>query len=414
MKKILKNRMIDFLVAFAPVIGGGLESQINTAMAYESPIVQESRQKPAPAPKPAQAPASISEDLKRDGYDRGNKKESKIERPKYHPSIEDYERQLEREISQLVPTYYEFNVGFDNPEKSLLKERFNKIRENPKIVQNNKHYHEFTKHLKSHYDNKEIKGFLGLGLSLSELSETVDGGNDLKKELGFSINLNNPKENDKAVLFLIWLQSQKDRTINKNDGELFYRVLDDIAKSGKMPTRDYKSKEFAHLESRPYSADYESDVDVKREKRTIEEFGGILGVVNSAIWGGVEPVITDYIDEELVNKWSGPIGNNELMNLPPFPKLLSSSFYLNENKKINLGMFFPDRVKKEKIKNAGIELYNPRGEKIKSWNFKVYEPLEVENFDLEKIVRKNGFGTYNSAFFINDKCWNVRQFEVGY
>ena len=42
---------------------------------------------------------------------RVTKEEYIFKRPKYHPSIEDFEKKLEKEIGSLVPTYHEFEEG---------------------------------------------------------------------------------------------------------------------------------------------------------------------------------------------------------------------------------------------------------------------------------------------------------------
>ena len=65
--------------------------------------------------------------------------EYELKRPKYHPSIEDFEKKLKREISILIPTYYEIIDSLDgeinDPElNDSLKEKFSKTFLNSSLI----------------------------------------------------------------------------------------------------------------------------------------------------------------------------------------------------------------------------------------------------------------------------------------
>ena len=127
----------------------------------------------------------------------------------YHPAIEDYERELHKTISPLIPTYDEFLIG-----PSVLRDSILKIRKDPKIVQGNKNYGEFEEHLKDHYKNSKKGGFLEQdNLSRSSLLKGREVTNpnlgkgravtfgdlsngDLQAKYGFKINFKSPSEAD--------------------------------------------------------------------------------------------------------------------------------------------------------------------------------------------------------------------------
>jgi len=310
-----------------------------------------------------------------------------LKRPKYHPSIEDFEKQLEREVGNLVPTYYEFEEGFIGDKIDPLKNKFLKVRENPRVVQNNKHYKEFLKYLEYHYKNPDEKGFFTFeNQSVSDLTKNPERSNKYFKEnFGFNINFENPNEADKAVFFQFWLAVQKSKRMDRNDKELFHRVLDNINSSGRMPTRNYKSEKepIVNIEHLNY-VNY---------KNLLEDIlGGSPGVITAS---GYEDSNKDGVVEfsEIVGKYE-------------------DDFDLKKNKKLVLGMYLPKRS--EKAKTGTIELYNPKGRKVLESNFEIDDELEKGEVNLEELVRKNGFGTYTAAFYVNDKCWHVKQIDVDY
>ncbi|MEK6872773.1 MAG: hypothetical protein AABW90_02050 [Nanoarchaeota archaeon] len=326
-----------------------------------------------------------------------------LKRPKYHPSIEDFEKQLEKEIGSLVPTYYEVVKGFfirNEKDKELLKEKFLKVRETPKVVQNNKYYKEFSKHLDYHYKNQEKERFI-FDVSVSDLIKDNKTNKDLKEHFGFTFNFKNPSEADKAALFLMWTVDKKREKIETNNKNLLFRVLDDINSSERMPTKNYRNEKFLELGAPLYDADYERLLDIA-DKRLIDVDGKKVEVIHE----GAEPIITN-LDQEAINR--------AYSHSPPLPIFISNSFDLKENKKINLGMILPTYLpNREKIRNGKIELYNPKGEKIVDSDFKTDKELKTGEVDLERVVRDNGLGVYNAAFFLDNKCWTVRQFEVDY
>ena len=319
-------------------------------------------------------------------------KNYEFKRPKYHPSIEDFEKKLEREVSSLVPTYYEFKCNEN------LKAKINKVRENPKIVQNNKYYKEFSKHLAYHYKNPDEKGFL-FGESLAnviESSELVRG--DLR-DAGLDFNFEKLTEADKSAMFLVYTASEKDKRIKENNKSLLFKVLNDINSSGRMPTKNYRDEKFIDLRVQPYVADYESLLGIA-DKKLID----VDGKKVEFMFEGAEPIIANLDKEEISKAYS---------HSPSLPIFMPESFDLKENKKITLGMHLPKYLpNKEKVKNGRIELYSPKGEKIVDSDFKIDKELKTGEVDLERVVRDNGFGVYNAAFFLDDKCWTVRQFEI--
>lgn len=330
------------------------------------------------------------------------KEEYVFKRPKYHPSIEDFEKKLEKEVGSLVPTYHEVDEAVIGNKKEPLKNKLSKVREAPKSVQNNKYYREFLKHLEEHYKNPEEKGFL-FDASVSDLIKNKEKANELEKELGFDkVNFEKPTESDKATYFLIWLADKKREKVEVNNKQLFYKVLDGINKSGRMPTKDYKNEEL-HLALGNYmlSVNYGfflEDVLGVEKLEVIEDPNGTTKILRKPT-----PIVASSYED--FDK-DGRISIDEIS--------FDYNFDLKNEKKMVLGMYFPE--KKDELKKGRIELYNPRGEKVVDSNFKFDNDSKLKKGDvnLERIVHDNGFGTYTAAFFVNDKCWQVQQIETDF
>ncbi len=333
-----------------------------------------------------------------DVYAREKKKG--IEKPRYHPSIENYEKDIEEKVSLLVPTHYEFEEGFILKD-SILRKKVLEVRKRPSIVQDNEYHKEFLKHLDYHYKNPDEKGFLGgekfYSTSLSELLKNKEGNKNmnemLKESFGFTINLEKPTEPDKSMLFLGWMVFNKYNKINENNKNLLYKVLDDINKSGRMPTENYKDNK---LVKKNY--DYAYSIDYKD---LLEKNISGLGLI-------IIDNITPKTSVRTTSKRKD--GGGPPSTLPP-QFFRYKSFNLKRDEKIFLGMSFGDR---KGIKNGTIELYNPKGKKILRSRFKIDDNLEKGKVDIEKTVRKHSFGVYTAGFFVDDKCWAVRQFEIKY
>ena len=89
--------------------------------------------------------------------------------------------------------------------------------------------------------------------------------------------------------------------------------------------------------------------------------------------------------------------------------IMNNDLSLKENKKFVLGMYLP---KTEKAKKGTIELYSGR-EKVLESEFEIDTNMKIVEVDLERIVRDSGIGCYTAAFYVNDKCWEVRPIGVG-
>jgi hypothetical protein len=141
--------------------------------------------------------------------------------PDYHPDIADYEEHLEQEISPWLPSFEEFERGFDGPKNGILRSKANHIRANPGIMEDNEHYMRFASQLDQNYKHPQEKGFLGFEtVSLSELLENTEGlenlNEGLSKNFGFRIDLHNPSRADKAMFFLMYIQNEKEVKVNKS------------------------------------------------------------------------------------------------------------------------------------------------------------------------------------------------------
>jgi len=158
------------------------------------------------------------DDVVRDQYSEIRAVIGEDYKPDYHPDITDYEKQLEQEISPWLPNYIEFEKGFQGT-SGILRVKANHIRRNPEIVEDNDHYERFTNYLDEHYKDQGNGSFLGLGISLKNITndpKMMEKTNQrLSKDFGFTIDLKNPSRADKAMLFLAYLHDGEWKKVPK-------------------------------------------------------------------------------------------------------------------------------------------------------------------------------------------------------
>ena len=91
-------------------------------------------------------------------------------------------------ILLIVPNYIEFEKGFQGT-SGILRVKANHIRRNPEIVEDNDHYERFTNYLDEHYKDQGNGSFLGLGISLKNITndpKMMEKTNQrLSKDFGF-------------------------------------------------------------------------------------------------------------------------------------------------------------------------------------------------------------------------------------
>ena len=199
------------------------------------------------------------------------------------------------------------------------------------------------------------------------------------------------------------------------------KILDDINSSRRMLTRDYKNQKFSIIDKdgnitmnyrslledileKPVKKEFippKSDdfiIDPKTGKKFVS-----VGTVREYFDLGEEPItiVASYDD---ANK-NGTAEFNEIIK--------RSNFSLKEDKELVLGIYPPDSEKAKTASLKGtIELYNPKYEKILSdSDIKIDD--ELTRLRLKDLTQKNGFGVYTAAFYINNKCFEVRQINVG-
>ena len=85
---------------------------------------------------------------------------------------------------------------------------------------------------------------------------------------------------------------------------------------------------------------------------------------------------------------------------------------INKNETVTIGMYMNGNgVSGRKYQ---IKLHNPKGNIIYDENqtFPQDNCAPNHNFDAEGLAKENGLGTYTAAFYLDDKLWNARNFEI--
>jgi len=265
------------------------------------------------------------------GQEEG-KQEQKSTR-KYHPLIEDFEKRLEVIVSPSILGYYEVLDG--GPK--TIRENLLKLKENPKQVMKNKYYPEFIS--KYNFKRENVNLF------------------------GVPINTKNPSQGDKAALFASWIINLKLDKVEKM--KYLNGVLDNINKTGRMPTKDYMNgiffKDGALLEDN--IADFSK----------IQSFPGIYRYF-----------ALDYD------------GN-------------TNDGVFHKTEKLIVGI---NPEKADGVKDCKIELYGPKGKLIYKSGFKISDEIRRGEIDLTGISGKHGIGNYAVAFFVKGECFRTEQIEI--
>jgi len=332
---------------------------------------------------------------------------------KYHPQIEEFEKRLEKEISQLIPTYYEMKMAYSYKNLQLnppfLKKAI-KIQNNPKIIQDNPHYKEFIKESKEVYKIPSKKGFLdnyfqriAYMLNNETLMEFIKEANSEYNKVGLKFNLAKPREAEEALMFLYWIRDRKEWEIKapergkmmegkhpfanspgysqkafevsetKTRG-LMNKILDNLNKTENFPVTNFKSSRYVKkypLELAQFRADY-------------SEF--------------LENIVDEDIIPIIGGKWidKNENGISEISELED----LYNPIFLNGSV-MNFGVY--SLKEKEILTNINIKLFDSNGEEMISSNGFGYV--------LKKSDEKD-FGVYTAAFIAGKKVWQVRQFRL--
>ena len=196
-------------------------------------------------------------------------------------------------------------------------------------------------------------------------------------------------------------------------------ILDKINASGRMPTEDYRDDKFSFIDdddgntSISYFQVLEDilggskilrraeDNLKKGEVITDEKGRKFVALDKVLIESIVEPTTIITSSYEDTNK-NGAVEVDEFVG--------KNDFSVKEDKKIVLGMYIPNA---KKAKKGYIEVYNPKGERILESKFDINETIEKGEIELESLVKEHGIGVYTAAFYVNDKCWEVKQVNVG-
>lgn len=347
----------------------------------------------------------------------------KIQNSKYHPLIEDFEKRLEREISTWIPTYNEMkemeslndreDLDKNEIRESRVIQKIIKIQANPKLIQNNPYYEEFNKELNDVYKFPNKEGFLDN--YFEELSNFIHNeGEDefIEKALekgvsrnGISVNLRNPKDADKAFIFLGWINELKREILEakmieakikppradfkefdgyseksfgmskENNMRLMNKVLDQLAETDKPPVKDFKDSKY-----------------VREYPRELSQFVVDYSKYFERLSDDDKPIISGV--------WNDRNKNNK-MEITEFEDLYKPIFVEDEE------MNFKVYSLKDRLANiSNIRLFNPKGEKIVESDGKGFGVI------LEDLVKIGGFGIYTAGISVNNYIWQVRQFRV--
>jgi len=360
MKQALRNGLTSLLTAGAVVFGSAsLDGYLSNDYQGQSRAVYAQDKK-----------KNLKEDL-------NNKKIRKF------LEIDSFNKKLKEEISPLLPSIDEFILTADK----FFEEKIPKIMKNPKAVQDNKYYTQFTKEFDYYYENPNKKGFLealDLGQSIS------DSINNIKKG-----NLKKPSEADKAALFALWIYDKK---FNKIENKL---LLADILKKSKEKLIIYQSNFLDEIEGKflntTYIADYPINFNaVKKNKKgeTKVDLNKLLGSNNYQFF-----VADSYEDK---NKDGIP-------SIDEFNTINFNKPYFLKNERLILGIY---NKKFDKVRKGMIEFYSPEGKKILNSRFNINDKIEKGEIPLEKMVDKNGPGTYTSIFSVEGFLLHAHQIEV--